>query len=120
MGIEALYRKPNTSKKHPHNKVYPYLLRGLKITRANHVWATDITYIPMAQGWVSRVAIVRGEKAGAHQQQHNFCALKLLRDRVSKVVAGQDAPVVPRLNQPLTLQQRQVLFKLVAMRFVIV
>jgi len=43
MGIEALYRKPNTSKKHPGHKVYPYLLRELKIDRANHVWATDIS-----------------------------------------------------------------------------
>jgi putative transposase len=58
MGIEVLYRKPNTSKKHPFNKIYPYLLRGLKIERANHVWATDITYIPMAQGWVYLCAIV--------------------------------------------------------------
>ena len=58
MGIQALYRKPNTSKKHPLNKIYPYLLRGLKIERANHVWATDITYIPMAHGWVYLCAIV--------------------------------------------------------------
>ncbi len=43
MGIEALYRKPNTSKRHPTHKVYPYLLRGLKIDRANQVWATDIS-----------------------------------------------------------------------------
>ena len=52
MGIEALYRKPNTSKKHPGHKVYPCLLRGLQIDRANQVWAMDITYIPMAKGWV--------------------------------------------------------------------
>ena len=52
MGIEALYRKPNTSKKHPGHKVYPYLLRGLQINRASQVWAMDITYIPMAKGWV--------------------------------------------------------------------
>jgi putative transposase len=58
MGIEALYRKPNTSKKHPTHKVYPYLLRGLKIDHANQVWATDITYTPMACGWVYRCAIV--------------------------------------------------------------
>jgi putative transposase len=58
MGIEALYRKPNTSKKHPGHMVYPYLLRGMKIERANHVWATDITYIPMACGWVYLCAIV--------------------------------------------------------------
>ena len=58
MGIEALYRKPNTSKKHPAHKVYPYLLRGLKIDRANQVWAADITYVPMACGWVYLCAIV--------------------------------------------------------------
>lgn len=58
MGIEALYRKPNTSKKQPGHKIYPYLLRGLKIDRANQVWATDITYIPMARGWVYLCAIV--------------------------------------------------------------
>ena len=52
MGIQAIYRKPNTSKKHPDHKVYPYLLRELKIERANQVWAMDITYIPMAKGWV--------------------------------------------------------------------
>ena len=50
MGIEALYRKPNTSQKHPGHKVYPYLLRGMPIERANQVWATDITYIPRACG----------------------------------------------------------------------
>lgn len=44
MGIEALYRRPNTSRKHPQNPVFPYLLRGLEITEANHVWAMDITY----------------------------------------------------------------------------
>ena len=58
MGIQALYRKPNTSKKHPTHKVYPYLLRELKIDHANQVWATDITYIPMACGWVYLCAIV--------------------------------------------------------------
>ena len=49
MGIEAIYRRPNTSKPTPGHKVYPYLLRGKKIERADHVWAMDITYIPMAQ-----------------------------------------------------------------------
>lgn len=58
MGIEALYRKPNTSKRHPGHTVYPYLLRGLTIDRANQVWATDITYIPMAKGYVYLCAIV--------------------------------------------------------------
>jgi putative transposase len=58
MGIQALYRKPNTSKKHPGHAVYPYLLRGKKIERANEVWAMDITYIPMAKGWVYLAAVV--------------------------------------------------------------
>ena len=58
MGIEPLYRKPNTSRKHPGHAVYPYLLRGLAIERANHVWAMDITYIPMARGFVYLCAVV--------------------------------------------------------------
>lgn len=58
MGIEALYRKPNTSRKHPGHAVYPYLLRGRRIERANEVWAMDITYIPMARGWVYLAAVV--------------------------------------------------------------
>jgi putative transposase len=52
MGIEALYRRPRTTKPEPGHKIYPYLLRGLEITRPNHVWAMDITYIPMARGFV--------------------------------------------------------------------
>jgi putative transposase len=52
MGIEALYRKPSLSRRHPAHQVYPYLLRDLKISRPNHVWAADITYIPMARGFV--------------------------------------------------------------------
>ena len=52
MGIEALYRRPRTTKAEPGHKVYPYLLRGLLIERPNQVWAMDITYIPMARGFV--------------------------------------------------------------------
>jgi putative transposase len=52
MGIEALYRRPRTTKPEPGHKIHPYLLRGMTITRPNHVWAMDITYIPMARGFV--------------------------------------------------------------------
>jgi putative transposase len=52
MGIEALYRRPRTTKPEPGHKIYPYLLRGMAITRPNQVWAMDITYIPMARGFV--------------------------------------------------------------------
>ncbi|MGA8832016.1 MAG: IS3 family transposase [Desulfomonilaceae bacterium] len=58
MGIRALYPKPKLSKLNPEHKIYPYLLRGLEITRANHVWATDITYIPMAKGFCYLIAIM--------------------------------------------------------------
>ena len=52
MGIEALYRRPRTTKPEPGHKIYAYLLRGLEVTRPNQVWAMDITYIPMARGFV--------------------------------------------------------------------
>ena len=52
MGIEALYRRPRTTKPEPGHRIYPYLLRGMKIVRPNQVWAMDITYIPMARGFV--------------------------------------------------------------------
>ena len=52
MGIEALYRRPRTTKPAPGHKIYPYLLRGIEIARPNQVWAMDITYIPMARGFV--------------------------------------------------------------------
>ena len=58
MGIEAIYRKPNTSKPAPGHKIYPYLLRGLKIERPNQVWAMDITYVPMARGFVYLAAVL--------------------------------------------------------------
>ena len=58
MGIAAIYRRPNTSKPAPGHKIYPYLLRKLPIVRPNQVWAIDITYIPMARGFVYLVAVV--------------------------------------------------------------
>ena len=58
MGITALYRKPNTSKRAPGHTIYPYLLRTLAITRSNHVWAMDISYIPMARGFVYLAAVI--------------------------------------------------------------
>ena len=58
MGIEALYRRPNTSKPALGHKVYPYLLRNLPVTRPNQAWAMDITYIPMARGFVYLAAVV--------------------------------------------------------------
>ena len=58
MGIEAIYRRPNTSKPAPGHKIYPYLLRKLAVTRPDQVWAMDITYVPMARGFVYLAAVV--------------------------------------------------------------
>jgi len=58
MGLEAIYRKPKLSEPHPSHKVYPYLLRGVKITRVNQVWSTDITYIRLRRGFVYLTAVV--------------------------------------------------------------
>jgi putative transposase len=58
MGITAIYRRANTSRRHPAHPVYPYLLRHLAIDRPNQVWATDITYVPMARGFVYLVAVM--------------------------------------------------------------
>jgi len=58
MGIETLDRRPNTSKPAPGHKIHPYLLRGLEVERPNRVWAMDITYIPMARGFVYLAAVV--------------------------------------------------------------
>jgi putative transposase len=59
MGLQAIYRRPNTSKPAPEHKVYPYLLKGLEINRVNQVWTADITYIPMARGFLYLVRLRR-------------------------------------------------------------
>ncbi len=58
MGLKAVYRRPRTSKPAPGHKIYPYLLCGIQTTRPNQVWAADITYIPMARGFLYLVAII--------------------------------------------------------------
>ena len=58
MGVRAIYRRPGTSRRSPEHPVYPYLLRDMTITRANQVWAADITYLPMARGFLYLVAVM--------------------------------------------------------------
>lgn len=58
MGLQAIYPQPRTSQPAPGHKVYPYLLRGLRITRSNQVWSTDITYVPMRHGFMYLVAVM--------------------------------------------------------------
>ena len=58
MGLEAVYQKPNTRRSNPEHSVYPYLLKGVEVTRSNQVWSTDITYIPMKKGFVYLMAVM--------------------------------------------------------------
>jgi putative transposase len=94
MGIEALYRRPNTSRKHPQHPVYPYLLRHLPVTRVNQVWAMDITYIPMARGYVYLAAVVDwySRRVLAHRvsisMDVEFC-LEAVKDALSRYGAPE-------------------------------
>jgi putative transposase len=100
MGIEPLYRKPNTSRRHPGHTVHPYLLRGLAIERANQVWAMDITYIPMAQGFVYLCAVVDwvSRRVLAHRlsitMQPDFCI-----EAVEEALTRYGAPEIFNTDQ---------------------
>ncbi|MFQ6031227.1 MAG: IS3 family transposase [Dehalococcoidia bacterium] len=89
MGLTAIYRRPKTSKPAPGHRVYPYLLRGMEITRPNQVWAADVTYIPMARGFLYLVAIMdwysRYVVAWRHSNtlDADFC-IEALREALSK------------------------------------
>jgi putative transposase len=100
MGIEALYRKPNTSKKHPRHPVFPYLLRGLTIERANQVWAMDITYVPMARGFVFLTAVLdwHSRRVLAHRvsitMEADFCI-----EALQEAIARYGAPEIMNTDQ---------------------
>jgi putative transposase len=100
MGIEALYRKPNTSRKHPKHPVYPYLLRGLSIERANQVWAMDITYIPLARGFVYLAAVLdwHSRKVLAHRvsitMEADFCV-----EALTEAITRFGAPEIMNTDQ---------------------
>lgn len=89
MGLKNIYRKPRTSKPGPRNKIYPYLLKGLKITRPNQVWAADITYIPMEKGFLYLVVILDWHSRHilswklSNTLESDFC-LEALREALQK------------------------------------
>ena len=87
MGIEALYRRPNTSRPTPGHKIYPYLLRKLAVNRPNQVWAMDITYIPMVREFVYLVALL------------DWFSRKVLASRLS--VTLETAPCPEALNEAI-------------------
>jgi len=100
MGVEPLYRRPRTTKKHPGHQVYPYLLRGLTIERPNQVWAMDITYIPMARGFVYLAAVVDWASHGvlAHcvsiSMDTEFC-----REALEEALARYGTPEIFNTDQ---------------------
>ena len=96
MGIEALYRKPGTSKRTPGHKIRPYLLRGLTIDRPNQVWAMDITYVPMARGFVYLAAVV------------DWCSRRVLSWRLS--ITMEAAFCVEALEEALARHGRPEIF----------
>jgi putative transposase len=100
MGIEAIYRRPNTSKPAPGHKIYSYLLRGLKVDRPNQVWATDITYIRMARGFVYLAAVVDwfSRRVLAHRvsitMEADFCI-----EALEEALAKHGAPEIFNTDQ---------------------
>ncbi len=100
MGIEARYRKSRTTKRHPEHRIYPYRLKGLPITRANQAWAMDITYIPMARGFVYLVVVMDwySHKVLAHRlsitMDTSFCL-----DALEEVVARYGKPEILNTDQ---------------------
>ena len=92
MGIEALVPRPGTSKAAPGHKIYPYLLRGLAITEPNHVWASDITYIPtyipVAHGFLYLVSVSRGDHRLGQPGGSGLAAVEHHRQRVLRRSAG--------------------------------
>ena len=78
MGLQAVYKGPNTSKKHPQHRIYPYLLRKLAITRPNQVWCSDITYIPVKRGFLGGNHGL-GNAQGAVLAAFQYAGCQLLR-----------------------------------------
>lgn len=97
MGIEAIYRRPNTSKPAQGHKIYPYLLRGALIERPNHVWAMDICSIPMRRGFVYLAAVV------------DVASRRVLADRVS--ITMEAGFCVEALEEALAKHGRPKIFK---------
>lgn len=100
MGIEAVYCKPHTSQRHPAHKVYPYLLRQLEITRPNHVWAADITYIPMQRGFVYLFAVLDwASRRVLAWRLSNTLTTDFCTEAVQEAVTNYGAPTIFNTDQ---------------------
>jgi putative transposase len=100
MGITALAPQPGTSKRAPDHKIYPYLLRKVAITRPNHVWALDTTYIPMARGFVYLTAVVdvASRRVLAHRVAITLEAIHA-REVIEQALAQHGAPEIVNTDQ---------------------
>lgn len=100
MGIEALYRKPSLSRRHPAHTIYPYLLRDLTINRPNHVWAADITYIPMARGFVYLFAVLDwASRRVLAWRLSNTLTTDFCLDTVQEAIARHGTPTIFNTDQ---------------------
>jgi putative transposase len=100
MGIEAVYRKPRTSQRHPAHTVYPYLLRNAEITRPNHVWAADITYIPMQRGFVYLFAVLDwASRRVLAWRLSNTLTTDFCREAVQEALANYGTPEIFNTDQ---------------------
>ena len=100
MGIEALYRKPSLSRRHPAHTIYPYLLRDLTINRPNHVWAADITYIPMARGFVYLFAVLDwASRRVLAWRLSNTLTTNFCLDTVQEAIARHGTPTIFNTDQ---------------------
>ena len=94
MAIEALYRRPRTSKPAPGHRIYPYLLRKMAVTRPNQVWAMDITYVPLARGFVYLAAVI------------DWFSRKVLAWRLSITLSADSASKLSTRRSPATARRR--------------
>ncbi len=100
MGLQAIYRAPRTSDPHPEHRVYPYLLRGLAIERANHVWCADITYIPVQRGFLYLVAIMDwASRYVLAWRLSNTLDASFCTDALEEVLARHGAPEIFNTDQ---------------------
>jgi putative transposase len=100
MGLEALYRKPHLSRRHPAHRIYSYLLRDLAISRPNHVWAADITYIPMQRGFVYLFAVLDwASRRVLAWRLSNTLTTDFCRETVQEALASYGTPEIFNTDQ---------------------
>jgi putative transposase len=100
MGIEALYRRPRTTQPHPGHQVFPYLLRDLAITRANQVWAMDLTYLPMRHGFLYLVAVLDwATRRVLAWRLSNTMTTDVCLDALEAAIRAYGCPEIPNTDQ---------------------